>query len=421
MSDPTSEQNRTSRARAQAADIGETFPALMNDVLMENGEADSELFHAVGLRYLTRMFAQAALRGEIDDPAYPTLVPAASRWMSWGFANPDGGYSYASISGEYTYRFFGRRGTARIFDIETWAGDWANISTLHHCSGARHVQLDRAGPIAGGGDFEVAPDGSFEVILSAEPQPGNWVRIDEGVGTLILREYFYDWEQETRAEYYLERVGATYPPPPGTPDTLHAGLARIPEFMNANVPMLAKGLANQHYTLAPNTMRIQPQHSGEEERGQDDQLALRDIYFLQGRYECGPDQAVILEVADIGTDYWIYYLSSHNWEGGDFHSRQTSLNGHQAVLDPDGVFRAVISQRDPGVPNWLDPGGAPSGLILGRYFMPRRDIDTPRLRVVPFGSVRDELPATTGTVAPAERSESLRRRMHSARRRHCDL
>ena len=38
-------------------------------------------------------------------------------------------------------------------------------------------------------------------------------------------------------------------------------------------------------------------------------------------------------------------------------NRQSSLNGHQAVLDPDGVFRAVISARDPGVPNWLDTGG----------------------------------------------------------------
>ena len=405
----------------QAREIGATFAALLDEVVLGNGEAVAPVFHAVGLRYLTRMFAQAVLRAEIDDPAYPILVPAASRWMSWGFANPDGGYAYANISGEHTYRFFGRRGTARIFDIETWAGDWADISTLHHCSGARHVQLDRAGPVASGGDFEIAEDGSFEVVLSAEPRDGNWVRIADGPGTLILREYFYDWDHEDRSEYHLERVGAVYPPPHPTAPTLAAGLDRVAEFMTSNVPMLAKGLRMQHYSLEPNTMRVQPQHSGEEERGQDDQLALRDIYFLQGRYECGPDEAVILEVADIGTDYWIYYLTSHNWEAGDFHCRQTSLNGFQAELDPDGVLRAVISQRDPGVPNWLDPAGAPSGLILGRYFEPRREIETPRLRKVPFASVRDALPAGTRAVSPAERSDALRRRMHSVRRRHCDI
>ena len=32
------------------------------------------------------------------------------------------------------------------------------------------------------------------------------------------------------------------------------------------------------------------------------------------------------------------------------------LNGHQAVLD-DGVFRAVVAHRDPGVANWLDTAG----------------------------------------------------------------
>jgi hypothetical protein len=401
--------------------IAGTFGPLMDDVILGNTRADDPLFHAEGLRYLTRMFAAAAVRSEMDDAAYPKFVPAASLWMHWGFANPDAGYHYAKIDGRYTYRFFGRRGTARILDIETWECDFVDISTLHHCSGARHVQLDRTGPISTDGDFEVGPDGEFEVILSTTPQPGNWVRIAEGIGTLILREYFYDWQTEERAQFFVERVGAQYPPPHDTAATLADRMDVIPEFMDRNVRMLAKGIEAQHYSLEPNTMRVQPQHSGEEERGQDDQLALRDIHFLQGRYECGPDDAVILEVADIGTDYWIYYLTSHNWEGGDFHHRQTSLNGHQAELDPDAVFRAIISQRDPGVPNWLDPAGHPNGLILGRYFMPSREIGAPTLTVVPFADLRDHLPASTKVVTPEERSESLRRRMHSVRRRLCEI
>ena len=40
----------------------------------------------------------------------------------------------------------------------------------------------------------------------------------------------------------------------------------------------------------------------------------------------------------------------------DWVNRQSSLNDAQAHIDSDGRFRAVISQQDPGVPNWLDKG-----------------------------------------------------------------
>jgi hypothetical protein len=100
--------------------------------------------------------------------------------------------------------------------------------------------------------------------------------------------------------------------------------------------------------------------------------------------------------------------------------RQSSLNGHQAMLDPDGMFRAVIAHRDPGVPNWLDAAGHTDGLIVCRYFRPE-SVEEPVFRVVPFDKVRDELPASTMTVAPGERDEVLRRRMHSVRRRSCDF
>lgn len=408
------------RTREQANAMGASFGSLLEEVVLRNANADSPLLHAEGLRYLTRVFAQALIRSEIEDYAYPRLIPGASLWMHWGFANPDARYIYASIHGDYTYRLYGRRGSARMFDIETWSGGWADLTTMHHCSGLRHIQVDSSAPLQPTEAFEVGPDGEFEIILSSDPQPGNWLKIPKGLGTVLTRDYFYDWDHEEAGTFYLERVGATYPPPPVSIDLLNDSLDLVPEFMDKNVRICAKGIEVQHYSLEPNTMCIQPMHTSQTERGQDDQLALRDVRFLQGLYDCGPDEAVILEVPEVDTDYWSFYLTSHNWEGNDFHLRQSSINGWQAEVDSDGMFRAVISQRDPGVPNWLDPGGHRTGLIIGRYLTPRAELTEPRLRILPFEALRDELPPGTKTVTPEERSESIRRRMHSVRRRLCD-
>jgi hypothetical protein len=53
--------------------------------------------------------------------------------------------------------------------------------------------------------------------------------------------------------------------------------------------------------------------------------------------------------------HWNVQLNDELWNAVDFIYRQSSLNGHQARIDRDGRFRAVIALRDPGIHNWLDP------------------------------------------------------------------
>ncbi len=89
--------------------------------------------------------------------------------------------------------------------------------------------------------------------------------------------------------------------------------------------------------------------------------------------------------------------------------RQSSLNGHQARVDSDGRFRAVISLEDPGVHNWLDPGGTLRGLLIGRWLGCSSN-PVPTLKRVPLKEVRKHLPADTPVVAAEERAAQLRAR-----------
>ena len=41
----------------------------------------------------------------------------------------------------------------------------------------------------------------------------------------------------------------------------------------------------------------------------------------------------------------------------DYINHQTSLTADQARVDPDGRIRFVVSERDPGVANWLECTG----------------------------------------------------------------
>lgn len=103
-------------------------------------------------------------------------------------------------------------------------------------------------------------------------------------------------------------------------------------------------------------------------------------------------------------------LTNFQWEALDYNLRQTSLNGHQALLDPDGVFRAVISHQDPGVSNWLDAGGHHFGLIAGRYYDPDSK-PIPKLKLVKLSELRQHLPKTTKFITSEERQGVLRQRM----------
>ena len=130
-------------------------------------------------------------------------------------------------------------------------------------------------------------------------------------------------------------------------------------------------------------------------------------------FEIDPGTALVVECELPQARYWNVQLLDH-WRGCvDYAERQSSLNMTQARLDADGVFRAVVSLTDPGVPNWLDPAGRHRGLIQFRFFFTDAE-PLPDLRVVPLARLRDHLPGETPHVAPEVRRVALADRRRRA-------
>ena len=105
-----------------------------------------------------------------------------------------------------------------------------------------------------------------------------------------------------------------------------------------------------------------------------------------GSWEIGPDEALVVEVSPPEGLYWSFSLGNPWWETIDYGSHQSSINGHQAAVDDDGVMRTVIAHDDPGVANWLDTAGHSAGPIILRCVR-TETAPVPTTRVVKFSDV----------------------------------
>jgi hypothetical protein len=141
--------------------------------------------------------------------------------------------------------------------------------------------------------------------------------------------------------------------------------------------------------------------------------------YGMGSWRCGPDEAVVLELDPPTCRMWGVSLCDRWWQSIDFDRRQSSLNDSQADLDADGRFVAVISHDEPGVANWLDPGGHTAGTLALRYLFPDPPDDLPPLqqRQVARADLDAVLDPGVVRVAPDERSRRLADRQRAVGRR----
>ena len=287
-------------------------------------------------------------------------------------------------AGTETYRLWGRRGSARYVGLQIMSGMASTFNAL----------VD---------DFESGPDGSFEVILSTEPHDGNWVPLDVGSTMLVIRHFFYDWESEVAADLSIEPLSGRVPVPSEEPGDPRAALARqlvaLGDFLEENLTFFL----NLSVPEAVNSFL--PPFDGSA------MGAAAENRPVIGSWKLDPDEALVIEVDPPEGLYWSFSLGNAWWETIDYGNRQSSLNGHQAVVDDDGKVRVVVAHHDPGVANWLDTAGHSAGAIILRCVR-TATAPVPDVEVVPFDRLSGHLPAGTRRVTPGERADviAMRRR-----------
>ena len=115
-------------------------------------------------------------------------------------------------------------------------------------------------------------------------------------------------------------------------------------------------------------------------------------------------------------------IGSDWYASTDYETHQTSLTKAQAVTDPDGRMRFVISEAPPGgtpIANWLETTGHRTGPIMLRWQRLERDLgpeDGPVAEVVPLADVPALLPHFT-PLTPEEYAARIAARQRSVARR----
>jgi len=373
--------------RGAAATLPQNWDKVMTaigdlpDLLVGAPEAES----AEGVRYLLR-FLSAGLRIciEADDADAPMLTRSIENRMSWGLDNPDTTYLYTRLDPGGTYRLHGSKGTARHFEIQ--------VNTGHQGDG--DVQGWKANLWWRGDDL------SEEIDIEIPPT--------EDASFLFIRQYFSDWATEIPATLNVERLDLPLPPNPIDNDSIDARLGLLATWLREGASgwdQISRAFLDG---MAPDASEseIQPFMASTEGSG------LKGQAYGMGAWRCEPGEAVVITVAPPRSRYWSLSLCDRYWQSIDYAQRQSSLNDSQAVPDEteDGTFSFVISHQDPGVANWLDPGGKTGGTLAVRYLLPETDPTAVTQHRVSLTDLDDQLPAGAAKTDPASRQKLLRDR-----------
>src|SRR5262245_36369218 len=177
--------------------FGERIAAL-DAIVLQAGAPDSPHDRAEGYRYLARTIAaNLDLWIKRCDPEDPQV-----HWVSdtWGLPNADGVYTNVPLRGDAVYEVTGRKGSVHWLNLQVTAGWFGTSTPMRVVAEVSDAQLD------------VAADGSFTLILGGPKRERNWLPLADDASMLTIRQFFYDWDAETRAEIEIRRLGARREP-----------------------------------------------------------------------------------------------------------------------------------------------------------------------------------------------------------------
>jgi len=360
---------------------------------------DDPALEAEGLRYLTRFLAAGiAVCVAHDDTGDPELGRMTENRMSWGMDNPDCLYTYCRVAGDGHYCVSGTLGSACNIEFQVNTG---------HFGDGNFAGWQAIGAV-NGDDLETGSEGAFELFLGGPPRPKNYIALDERASFLLIRQYFNEWGRERPADLFIERTDVMLPQPPITMPEIEAHLDLLATWIETGARCwtdIGMGIAGAD--PGPITPFVPPASAS----------GLKGQAYGMGAFRCAPDEAVLLELTPPRCRMWSVSLADLFWQSLEFATRQTSLNGSQALVDDDGVVRVVLAHRDPGVWNWLDAGGHQRGTLALRYLM-ADTIPSMSYETIGFDELDARLPSSTRRITPAERDQALRRRARQVAARY---
>ena len=382
------------------------FVATLEDVeasIRSSPSFGTEAEQVGGYRHMLRAVSKSLEAEVLQDSDYP-YFRILDFWLREGGDNPDQRYAFVPVRGGETYRGWGQLGSAVRVEFQLYAGrPWDGSG-----SSAGYLAFE---------DLALGEDGSFEVVLAAEEPEGggNWLPNPQDATTLFARHIYSDWNEEDTGDIHIDRVGYEGKRrPPETAEELAQRIDNAATMFATTARNWPAFVALRYQNAAPpNTLRPPI-----------DTYALggaRGRWMSGGFFELGPDEAVLVRVPETRAQYQAIQLTDMWFASLEYGNQISSLNRTQSVIAPDGAYYYVISQQDPGYPNWLDTGALARGTFQLRWDGVRGELakdQFPSAQLIQAEDLAATIPGFE-TVEPAEREATRRdRRRHLQLRSH---
>lgn len=334
-----------------------------------------------GFRYflhLTSVGIDFYLEG---DPERPEFIKIATPTRKFGGDNPDAIYHFARIRGDRSYKVTGKKGDECYLSF-----------TIHGRSDDGRLGMAAEPVLADVNDrrLNTGPDGSFEIILSPEECPGNWIRLDPNAASIIVRHYFElvnspAADPDVQVELRIESLDSPAMRPPLNDDALAERVGDVAAFVRGatiDLPQLF-AVPVPFVSLTPNELP-QPDSFRASENAS---WGAVDVAYAMGLFRIGPEEALVMEGRFPECEFANVVLWNRHMQTFEYRDRRISLNRKQTVLEPDGSYRMVIAHSDPGAPNWLDTEGHTEGIIFWRFLLPAEAPAKTKCTLVPLSEV----------------------------------
>ncbi|MCZ4583264.1 hypothetical protein O4328_06095 [Rhodococcus opacus] len=344
-----------------------------------------------GYQYLAGGILATTHAAWATERSHPTFISGTGPHMKMGLDNPDTLYFGARINDDVEYVVTGRRGTTADLSFQVLSGNY----TAAHVPGSVTAFDDR--------EIDIAPDGSFEVRFGPGESAGrrNYFTLAPGSSQLVVREVYSDWSQQ-RGTIRIARADTTGTAPgPLTREAVEKRYARAGTALVSRVKTWLQFPEWFYLNLPVNTMTEPRLTPG----------GLATQYSSVGHYELAEDEAIVITVPKADVPYQGFQLGSMWYISLDYVNHQTSLNVAQSQVDPDDHIRLVVSERNPGVANWIATIGHLRGYLQFRWQRVSRELtpdDGPRIEVVKFDEIHRTLPFhDSNTISPEDFAERI--------------